>query len=245
APEQAFRASKKAKRQRSGTMAGRRRNHRVTWALVFALGALATLLPEPLRAMPYQYPLNSTTIRDACFLGTNANNENAQTWALYSHALPDLAAGTNVPQVSMVTPYLRVAERCAQGPHYNNQDAMQDFLGRPVTVLVRLDLYFTPVLTNAEIDDSGDVRVRAIAPAQDLKIALIQNDEEVKPVSVQASAIFPQDLDGFDVWQPVSIGQHIEIEVRPETIEAEPLTVAVQMPDGRTAKTTFDLAKLK
>ena len=158
---------------------------------VFALGALATLLPEPLRAMPYQYPLNSTTIRDASFLRHECEQrERAKPGRSTATRCPDLAAGTNVPQVSMVTPYLRVAERCAQGPHYNNQDGMQDFLGRPVTVLVRLDLYFTPVLTNAEIDDSGDVRVRAIAPAQDLKIALIQNDEEVKPDRCKPAQFF-------------------------------------------------------
>ena len=226
-------------------MATRREIARVASALASAFAAAAILLPALSSAAPYQYPLNSTTIRDACLLGKESNNENTQTLALYSHALPNLTVHANVPAVTVVTPYLQVVERCAKAPDYNNQSAAQDFLGKPMTLMVRMDLYFSQALTNAGIDDSGEVRVHASNSAQDLKIVLSQNGEEVKPQSVRASAIFPPELDGFGIGQPVSIGQHVEIEVAPEGVQASELEIAIRMPDGSAAKTAFDLAKLK
>jgi hypothetical protein len=214
-------------------------------AVALVLFLTAAILPPPLSGMPYRYPLSSTTIRDACFLGTEDTDANAQAWSLYTHTLPDLSSSFYVSSANIATPYLQVAQRCAAGPNYDEQDAVKDFLGKPAVILVRLDLYFAPVSTGATISGSGEVDVHINGLAQDLAIVLTQNDDKLKPLSVRSAAIFPAEPDIQTQALPEAIGQHVEIVLNPDEVQAAPLTIEVQLPNGRKASTTFDLSKLR
>lgn len=92
-------------------------------AIAIILIAAACALP----ALAYQYPLSSTDIRDAYFLGRSKSDGAASTLAQYVHALPAPESGPNIAQISVDTPFTQVAAYSSAQMNYDAPTAAQDF----------------------------------------------------------------------------------------------------------------------
>jgi hypothetical protein len=95
-------------------------------------------------AFAYEIPLQANSIRDAYFLGKDADKSKA-FFASYTKSLPVPNAGPSVSEVRLYTPYAQVVEASQKNTlDYSAQDAAQDYSrrGEKIVVYVRID--FTP-----------------------------------------------------------------------------------------------------
>src|ERR1700733_7553511 len=100
--------------------------HRVLVSLL-AIG-LSFAIAVPASAV--EYPLSSTSIRDAYFLA-KGNGENLGRFLLrYSHALPMPKSGPQVAVISLVTPFIQVLEHSAGIADYSAPSAVKQFSGK-------------------------------------------------------------------------------------------------------------------
>jgi hypothetical protein len=58
--------------------------------------------------------------------------------------LPAPDSGPYVASVTIMTPYEQVAERGATVTNYHTEEAEEEFLGKPIPFLVRVQIEFTP-----------------------------------------------------------------------------------------------------
>jgi hypothetical protein len=185
--------------------------------LIFLL--TAAMLP----ALAYEYPLSSTAIREAYFLGTSMRQEGCLIGA-YSHALPELRAGVYTSAARIETPYFQIAKHACETANYSAQDALEAFLSKPPSALrMQLDICF------------------GRKESQPVKFRITQNDKELAPSSVERTPYFAAGRYG----PSQVIGEHVKLQFEADKIESTPLTVEIEAPDGQHAKTTFDLAKLR
>jgi hypothetical protein len=185
----------------------------------FTVLLAAAMLP----GFAYEYPLSSTTIREAYLAGSATNGAREDFFSQYTHALPELRVGMYASAVMIETPYVQVAEYSRRAVNYKSQDAVADFLSKPLSVFcVQLDI--------CRGHKESDVKFR-----------ITQNDEELVPSSVKHSPYFAEQRHG----PSVIIGEHVKLQFQADMIESTPLTVEIETPDGLHARTTFDLVKLR
>lgn len=106
-------------------------------ALVLLAGALS--IPAP----AYQYPLSSTDIRDAYFLGRSKSESSADFLAQYVRKFDPPSSGPFVSRISIDTPFTLVAAYSAAASNYNAPTAVQDFQGKAMTVRVEVQIMLT------------------------------------------------------------------------------------------------------
>jgi hypothetical protein len=180
----------------------------------------ATMLP----GFAYEYPLSSTTIREAYLAGSATKGTREDFFSQYTHTLPELRVGTYASAVTIETPYVQVAEYSRRAVNYKSQDAVADFLSKPPSVFrVQLDI------------------CRGRKELDSVKFRITQNDKELVPSFVEHSPYFAEQRHG----PSVIIGEHAKLQFQADMIESTPLTVEIETPDGLHARTTFDLAKLR
>jgi hypothetical protein len=73
--------------------------------------AVAIVLP----AFAYEYPLSSTSLRDAYMLGNRKDEHTVEFLAQYQRELPMPETGPHVATISVKTPYAKVVGR--EGSH--------------------------------------------------------------------------------------------------------------------------------
>jgi hypothetical protein len=188
------------------------------------LPALVALLAAAPLTFAYEYPLSSTTIREAYLLGTATNDASETFLAQYTHTLPNLNVGTYMSTVKIETPYVQIAEHARQTVNYSAQGALGDFVSRPPSIFrMQLDICF------------------GRKESQSVTFMVTQNDKKLAPLSVERSPYFAGGKHG----PSQVIGEHVKVEFEADKIESTPLTVELELSDGRHAETTFDLARLK
>jgi hypothetical protein len=144
---------------------------------------------------------------------------------------PDSLAGDRVRRVQR-----------ASG-EYHAQEAEEEFLGKPGTFGVFVQIDFTQSFPDpSQFSPHGTNAVVMPAFWQDFKIRLKQ-DREIEPESVEGgpsySDVGPVDEYGF-------AGAEVDLDYDPAKIDASsPLTVEVLTPDGQDVQTTFDLSQLR
>ncbi len=142
-----------------------------TW-LASAAALLAPTLANPAGA--YDSPLSENAIRDAYFLGTRQDALGPALTAKYTHEIPKLTVGKFRSYASLETPFIQVAIFSSKKLNYGAQDAVKDFLGKPVLLHIRLDVCYM-------LD----------APPNALQVRIVQNKKDLVPSSFQRSAYFP------------------------------------------------------
>lgn len=199
-------------------------NSRVPRSLFAFLLVLIIALP----VVAYEYPLSSTSIREAYFAANAPNAAGDSLLAEYTHALPNLRVETFTTMATIETPYWQVAESCRTRFNFHAVDAVQEFLNKPMDFRIRLEIYFKPTHSTAD-------------NLHELKIKLVQNDKELVPESVEASTLYaPNDL----TVHLESIGEGVNFRFQAEKIDASDLRVEINTSD-RHVETTFDLARLR
>lgn len=197
---------------------------------------MAIALPA---AAAYAYPLSSTDIRNAYFLGTQNDERSADVFLLYVHHMPAPKSGPYISDISIDTPYTQVAELCAKEPNEHAQEAEQKYIGKPMSFLVRVVVF--PA-------SAGQVQFPSLAGQMyqslpefwsDLKYRLVQ-DKEIPLKSTHATALY-RSTEG----EAVPVGERVELEYDAAKIASDTITIQVDTPDGQHVETTFDLAKLR
>ncbi|MGC2333580.1 MAG: hypothetical protein WA581_19170 [Candidatus Acidiferrales bacterium] len=199
----------------------------------FRILAMLFVLAAALRARAYEYPLTSEAIREAYILGTGPGGSQADFYTPYAYSFH--MPNTDLPGslITIETPFLQVAEQARQAANYDAQDAVKKFLGKPAVFRVYADVYYRPRNPEAREVNPNQVRVT---------LTLIQNREKIVPESTDR---WPLTVFRDAGTGAVSVGEHVQIEFAAEKIDDSPLTIKVSAPDNRSAKNTFDLARIR
>jgi hypothetical protein len=103
-----------------------------------AAGGLILLLTLP--AYAFDFPLTSSAIRDAYFLGTRQTGLE-DFFAAYTHSVPALSISKEfVTRVRLETPFTQVVDHVSKTFNYSAQDAARDFYGKPAVFRMHLEI---------------------------------------------------------------------------------------------------------
>jgi hypothetical protein len=182
---------------------------------------MAVALP----AMAYDYPLSSTAIRDAYFLGTRQGGLGTEFLAEYRHAIPSLRVEEFISFARIETPFVQVAVQSSRKLNYSAQDAVEDFRDKPLAFRIHLEICYMPD-----------------APPDAVKIKLIQNRKEIVPDSVDRSGFYPP----TDVYTRLpSIGEIVDMKVEAAKIDSSLLTIQIDTPNDQHTHADFDLQTVR
>lgn len=183
---------------------------------------LACSLSTPAGA--YDLPLSEESIRDAYSLGSRNGGLKPDFLAKYALSIPDLKQGTRTSEGRIETPFLQVADYSGRVPNYSAQGAVQDFFGKPMSFRIHLDVCYC-----------------LRAPANAIKIQVLQNKKIVVPESFESSPYSEPTDFGF---LPPN-GEQITLEFRPAKIDSSGLTIVIDTSDGQHAETLFELQSIR
>lgn len=100
---------------------------------------LSGLLLSAILALPafaYNYPLTSSAIRDAYFLGAREGGISPDLLKQYSRRVVALHHGNCTSEARIETPFLQIAEYVGSVPNYSSQDAVKEFYDRPMVLRI-------------------------------------------------------------------------------------------------------------
>ena len=111
-------------------------------------------------AVAYDYPLTTSAIRDAHFLGIRQGGLAPQFLASYSHFVSDLHQGSCTSEIRLETPFLQVVAYAGGVPNYSSQDAVKDFYDKPMKFRMILNICYMSGAPTLML--SSDVNIWAI-----------------------------------------------------------------------------------
>jgi len=205
--------------------------------------SLVATLAVGIPTLAFEYPLSDTAIREAFLTGNANNDEAAQLFLKYAHSLPAPESGPYVSTISVRTPYEQVAERGATVTNYHAEEAEEEFLGKAMPFLVRVEIDFTPTYpVYPPVGPDGSHSMLQPLPdyEHDFKIDVIQNGK-LRATATRAY-LLTSDA-SYNIWG--TSGLVIEKQYDPEKIDSSDLTVRVRTPDGQDVETTFDMGDIK
>ena len=187
--------------------------------------AVIVSLAMAVSTLAYDYPLSSTAIRDAYFLGRRQGGLGTEFLAEYRRTIPGLRVEEFISFARIETPFVQVAVQSSRRLNYSAQDAVEDFRDKPLPFRIHLEICYMPD-----------------APPDALKITLIQNRKELVPAIVERSAFYPP----TDPYTRVrSIGETMDLQVDASKIDGSTLTIQIETPDGDNAQAEFELRRLR
>lgn len=189
--------------------------------IVAALLAFTLAIP----ALSYDVPLTESAIRDAYFLGKRQDALGPDLIAKYTREIPKLSLDRFHSFASLETPFIQVAIFSSKKLNYSAQDAVKEFLGKPLLFRLRLEICYM-----------------YDAPPEALQVRIIQNKKDLVPDSLERSPYFPAS-DKYST--PPPIGETMQFEFSPDKIDSSTLTILVDTPDGQHAETVFDLQSIR
>jgi len=183
---------------------------------------LAFSLALPVRA--YDYPLTESSIRDAYFLGTRQSGL-SDSLPTYTHEIPNLSVGKFRSFASLETPFIQVAVFSSKKLNYSAQDAVKEFLGKPMVLRIHLEICYM-------VD----------APPDALEVRIVQNKKDLVPDSFDRSLFFPA---SDPYTSPPPLGETMHFEFSAEKIDSSTLTIFIDTPDDQHARLDLDLSTLR
>jgi hypothetical protein len=193
----------------------------------------------PLVAGAFTYPLSSTDIRDAYFIGRRNDEVTSNFLLQYTRHFNPPASGPDISDIAVETPFTQVVQYSSQMANYDAPTAVQDFQDRPLKVYVHVFVYED---TASLIDKANPVNPLYHNIWEDYGVKLMQ-DKAVKPLEVTGGFIYPTCGDGC--LAPAPIGAHIDLTFSAEQIDASPATITVEGPDDVHTEATFDFSTLR
>jgi hypothetical protein len=195
------------------------------------LSLLAILAAQPVGA--YDYPLSSESIRQAYFLGSGDPDKRTLFFEKYTKRYPVPQSGVYVGLIEFETPYVQIAARIAQKvSSYHAPDAVEEFLGKPATCRVRVEVYWG-------YNNAAAIAGRGNYGPLDYTVRLKQKDKEIPLKSKWSQTL----VAGYSA--PIDVGIEFDNEYDADNVESAPATVEVVGPDGKTLTETFDLDGLR
>lgn len=207
------------------------------------LGAVCTtaICGVALRAIALSYPLSSTAIRDAYFIGNRNDEQTADFLAKYVHPLAMPDKGPYVEDIGIDTPFSEVVQLTQRRTDFYAPEAAQEFRHRRFAFRVFVDIALTD--TYQPIGPTEAPQDWQWVPDfwNDFKVKLIQDDREIPAEQVRGGPAY--NLGYKEI--PMVTGAHIEVHYDPTKIEAAPVRIVVLAPTGQTFETSFNLAELR
>jgi hypothetical protein len=207
-----------------------------------AILLLAVTLGTAITALAFAYPLSSTAIRDAYFLGNRNDEQTADYLSKYAHHLPAPKTGPYVQEISLDTPFTQVVRHSQVAWNYHAPSAVEEFQGKPLPLRVHVDIVLTP--SYSPIPETNGANLYQWVPDfwNDFKVKFIQDNKEIPARNTRGGPVFAYEDSGRPYYVT---GARIELEYDPEKIESDPVDIDVLTPDGQKIETTFDLARLR
>jgi hypothetical protein len=209
--------------------------------LLSAIGVAAVVAGITVPALALNFPLSSTAIRDAYFIGSRNDQQTADFLAQYAHQLRAPKTGPYVNEIGLDTPFTQVIRHTQGTANYNAPDAVEEFQHKALSLCVHVDIEFTPSYSPVPQQPAGGFYQWVPDFWNDFKVRLMQDGKQVPAQHVRGGPIFSYG----EVEIPVVTGARIELEYDPEKIEPGPVKIKVLTPDGQKVETTFDLARLR
>lgn len=200
------------------------RSHHGTLLPRLLATALVLLLASS--ASAYDFPLTSSAIRDAYFLGIRQASLDAEFRAKYARAVPELKQGNCITQIRIETPFLQVADFVSSVPNYSSQDAVKAFYGKPMVLRIFLDICY----------------MREAPPPNSVQVLVLQNKKPVVPMTDTRTA-FAERFSEESFLLPN--GEKAVLEFNPQKIDSSTLTIRMDTPDGQHAECTFDMQSIR
>jgi hypothetical protein len=214
------------------------RTHPAGIALAFLL-IFCVALP----AGAYVYPLSTTAIREAYMTAQHSNQASADFLAPYTHTFPIPETGPQIASIGLVTPFMQVVAGSG-GINYHSVDAERDFLGKPLDVIVRVQINFTPTFPKASDYDGPSAFPWHVPIVDDVwhtfKITLSQ-DKEIESKSRHDFLMYNYESPYLDGLSGFIMEQHYN----PADVDSDWVTIGVDSPDGQHIETRFDLLRLR
>ncbi len=135
--------------------------------------ALGLLLALPAGA--YDFPLSSSAVREAYFLGKQQSGLGTDFLAQYSRLIPELKVAPYISRVRIETPFFQVAEQVSRILNYSAQDAVEDFYGKPAVLRMYLEICYE---ADAPLPNS-------------VRISVIRKNKPIAALSEKRSPFFP------------------------------------------------------
>jgi hypothetical protein len=190
-----------------------------------ATGAVLLAFSLAIPACAYDVPLTENSIRDAYFLGTRQTGLGPDFLANYTREISNLSLGRYRLFASLETPFTQVAILSSKKLNYSAQDAVKEFLGKPLPFRIHLEICYM-------LD----------APPDGLTVRIVQNKKELLPAFSERSLFFPA---SDEYSSPPPIGETIQLEFSADKIDSSTLTILIYTPDGQQSETVFDLQTLR
>jgi hypothetical protein len=197
---------------------------------ILQVGAAAWGLAAPQPGLAYDHPLGGDAVRDAYFLGQDLGR--ASTFLKpYTQLLPVPSTGPDVAQVELSTPYAQVVEVSMQHTvGYSAQQAAEDHKKRGDSILVRVEVLFTPTYTGDDDYWRG------------VSVGLIQGKQHMGAASVDGQPIYQSGAPGNGSWV---IGANVFVTFPVAGVKSDTVQVEVVPPGGPAVHATFDLSDLR
>jgi len=210
--------------------------------LLAAIAVAAVIAGITVPALALNFPLSSTAIRDAYFIGNRNDEQTADFLAQYAHQLKAPKTGPYVQDVAIETPFTQVVRQAQRNSNYNAPDAVEEFQHKRLNLYVDIQIALTH--SYSPVPEPASEFYQWVPDFwNDFKVRLIQGKNEIPARRFRGGPLFAYPGDMGET--PIVTGAKIEVEYDPEKVQADLTTVRVLTPDGQEIETTFDLGKLR
>jgi hypothetical protein len=162
-----------------------------------SIAFLTVSLALPIPSSSFESSLSDEAVREAYFLGQRNDTTTAAFFLPYLKTLPPPPSGPYVSEIEIYTPYVQVLERSSRNTvGYSAQQARLDYRHHRNILFVRVRIDFTSTYGALELFRSGrlDKKPDGRSPSpnfdRDFRVGLSQNDQWIKPLSIQIVPAF-------------------------------------------------------
>ena len=209
---------------------------KIRFALTITLSILAIVFP----ALAFEYPLSSTSIREAYFLGAHTDAKLDEFIQRYTANPPMPKTGQfHISMIRVQTPYEQVVERVMQNFNYDEQSAQQDFTDKPIAFRVRVEIHTTPSYKGKPHDGAGAYLVEPSYSWTEFNFKFSQQ-KEIPRKDATGMQICLGGPDGC-----VFSGWYVDLAYDVDEVKSAPAEFKVVEPDGETVEADFDLDTLQ
>jgi hypothetical protein len=184
--------------------------------------AVILSLAVTVSALAYDYPLTTSAIRDAYFLGIRQGGLTPQFLASYSHFVSDLHEGSCTSEIRLETPFLQVVDYAGGVPNYSSQDAVKDFYDKPMKFRIFLNICY----------------MRGAPPPNSVKIKVIQNKKEIAP-ETDTRLAYAEPINELSILPPN--GEKVQLEFDAKNIDSSTFMIAIDTPNDQHVQVELDL----
>jgi hypothetical protein len=211
--------------------------------LVATFAVLAFVAPA--FAFTYIYPLSSTDIREAYFIGRRNDEVTSNFLLKYTRHFDKPSSGPYISDVSIDTPFTEIVVHASQTANYDAPTAVQQFQDKPMRFYAHVTIFATDSYKVEQTNPANSLYPSFPSFWKDFQIQLQQGDRHaVQPLSVKGQSLYPPTpADGVGSTWP--IGARVDLEYSAKKIDPDVTTLSVDSLDGQHIETTFDLTTLR